>query len=116
MESVPKRHQTTVLVERLNGGKLRIERRNGSPILSASAYLQGKNVTKSTGEDTPNAARKVALKWYLEQLDRIRRGEHLHGRLFADSVDAFLKHADEVGEDSGGGKGEETKQQQRART
>src|SRR6202166_1284793 len=98
MEGVPKRQQKTVLVERLNGGKLRIERRNGSPNLYAAAYLDGKNVAKCTGEDTPNAARKVALDWYLEQRDRIRREERLHGRPLADSGDRFLKHADEVGE------------------
>jgi hypothetical protein len=102
MESARKRQQRTEIVERLNGGKLRIERRNGSPNLYAAAYLQGKNVIKSTGEDTPNAARKAAFRWYGEQLDRIRKGEHLHGRLFADSVEAFLKHADEVGEVSEG--------------
>lgn len=102
MESVPKRQQTTVLVERLNGGKLRIERRSGSPRFYASAYLDGKNVVKCTGEETLNAAEKVAFDWYLEQRDRIRRGEHLHGRLFADCVDKFLKHADSVGEVSVG--------------
>ena len=98
----PRRQQKTEILERLNGGRRRIERRNGAANLYASAYLQGRNMVRSTGEDTPGAARKVALAWYLEQLDRIRRGEQLHGKTFAECADAFLQHADSVREVSEG--------------
>src|SRR5688572_12851154 len=97
-----RRKQSTEIIERLNGGRLRIERRNGSANLYGSAYLQGRNRVKSTGEETPGAARRVAIAWYLELVDRIRKGEQLDGRLFGDSVNAFLKHADEVREVSEG--------------
>lgn len=92
------RTQRTEIVEHLNGGKLRLERRNGSANLYASAYLQGRNVIKSTGEETPGAARKVALNWYLEQLERIRRGDHLRGKTFSECAEAFLQHAESMKE------------------
>jgi hypothetical protein len=46
--------------------------------------VQGKNLVKTTGEITLSAATKVATDWYLELRDRVRKGEHLHGRSFAD--------------------------------
>lgn len=89
------RKQTTERVEKLYHGRLRIEKRNGSPILSARAYLQGRLVRKSTGETSKAAAIKVATDWYLEQLDRVRKGENIHGHrtLFSEAYRAFLKHA-----------------------
>src|SRR5262245_59859174 len=88
------RQQKTELLTRLYEGKLRLERRNGAPRIYASAYLQGRNVVKSTGEVTLPAATKVATNWYLELLDRIRKGEELHGKTFEEMADAFLDHAD----------------------
>lgn len=97
-----KRQQTTVTVERLNGGRLRLEKRNNSPYLYAAAYLQGRNRAKSTGETNVNAARKVAFDWYVSKIDQIRRGERLTAPSFADSVKAFLTHSDLVQEVSVG--------------
>lgn len=98
MAGVGRRQQTTVTVTKLYRGKLRLERRNGSPHLYARTYIQGKNVVRSTGERTIGAATRVATDWYLELHDRVRKGEHLHGRLFSEIADAFLKHADQVRE------------------
>jgi integrase len=100
MEQAAKR-STTEVIAKLYDGKLRLERRNGASIISARTFLQGRLVQKSTGERTLHAATKIATDWYLDLRDRTRRGEHLHGRAFAASAEAFLEHADrlrEVGE------------------
>lgn len=99
------RQQKTELVTRLYEGKLRLERRNGAARIYASAYLQGRNVVKSTGEVTVPAATKAATSWYLEQLERIRKGEQLHGRTFADIAESFLLHAERLREVSEGQRG-----------
>jgi len=48
------------------------------------------------------AATKVATDWHFELRDRIRRGEHLHGRSFADMAEAFIAHANQLREVSDG--------------
>ena len=101
MEQAAKRSTTEVVVK-LYDGKLRLERRNGASIISARTFLQGKLVQKSTGERTLHAATKIATDWYLDLRDRTRRGEHLHGRTFAASSEAFLEHADLLREVSEG--------------
>ena len=98
----PKPRQTTEVVAKLYNDKLRLERRNGGVTISARTYLQGKLLRKSTGESTLAAASKVATNWYLELLERIRKGEELHGKTFAEMADAFLDHADLVREVSEG--------------
>src|SRR5712691_5990893 len=101
MEQAAKR-STTEVIAKLYDGKLRLERRNGAAIISARTFLQGKLVQKTTGERTLHAATKIATDWYLDLRDRTRRGEHLHGRAFAASAEAFLEHADQVREVSEG--------------
>jgi len=101
LEQVAKR-STTEVVAKLYDGKLRLERRNGASIISARTFLQGKLIQKTTGERTLHAATKIATDWYLDLRDRTRRGEHLHGRTFAASADAFLDHADLLREVSEG--------------
>jgi len=96
------RQQKTEMLARLYDGKLRLERRNGAAKIYACMYLQGKNIVKTTGEITLSAATRVATDWYLELRDRVRKGEHLHGRTFAASAEAFLEHADQVREVSEG--------------
>jgi hypothetical protein len=98
----PARQQTTEIVDKLYDGKLRLERRNGAPVISARTFLQGKLIRKSTGETTLRAATKVATDWFLDLRDRMRKGEHLHGRTFADVAEAFIAHADQVREVSAG--------------
>ncbi len=95
MPNAPKRQQRTETLYKLYLGKLRIERRNNSPMFYARAFLQGKHVIRSTGESTIGAASKVATDWYLAQLDRIRHGESLHGRFFAEVAEKFLKHVED---------------------
>jgi hypothetical protein len=51
---------------------------------------------------TVHAATKIATDWFLELRDRIRKGEHLHGRSFADVAEAFIVHANQVREVSEG--------------
>lgn len=96
------RAQTTEVLAKLFEGKLRLERRNGGSLISARTFVQGRLVRRSTGERTLSAARKVATDWYLELLDRVRKGEHLHGRSFADLAEAFITHANQVREVSEG--------------
>src|SRR5690349_11020211 len=92
----------TETVAKLYDGKLRLERRNGKSVISARTFMQGKLVRLTTGETTLHAATKIATDWYLDLRDRVRRGEHLHGRAFAASAEAFLEHADQVREVSEG--------------
>jgi hypothetical protein len=92
------RKQSTETLAKLYEGKLRLERRNGGTMIYARTYLQGKAMIKSTGERTVKAAEKVATDWYLDLRDRMRRGEELHGRSFADVAEAFLIHAEQVRE------------------
>ena len=94
MADAGRRQQKTETLATLDVGKLRLERRNGAPKIFARAYVQGKLIVRTTGEQTLSAATKVATDWYLELRDRMRRGERLHGRSFAHCADAFLKHAD----------------------
>jgi integrase len=96
------RLQSTETLAKLYEGKLRLERRNGGATIFGRTYIQGKSVVKSTGERTVRAATKVATDWYLDLFDRMRKGEHLHGRSFADIADAFIIHADQVREVSAG--------------
>jgi hypothetical protein len=67
-----RRQQKTETLSKLYDGKLRLERRNGAPKIFARTYLQGKNLVRSTGEQTLGAATRVATDWYLELRDRVR--------------------------------------------
>ena len=96
------RRQTTETLQKLYDGKLRLERRNGGSKIYARTFMGGKSLIHSTGERTMHAATKIATDWYLDLRDRTRRGEHLHGRAFAASAEAFLEHADLLREVSEG--------------
>ena len=96
------RPQTTEALQKLYDGKLRLERRNGGSKIYARTFMGGKSLIHSTGERTMHAATKIATDWYLDLRDRTRRGEHLHGRAFAASAEAFLEHADLLREVSEG--------------
>lgn len=96
------RQQRTETLAKLYEGKLRLERRNDAPKIFARTYLQGKSLIKSTGEVTVPAATRIATDWYLELRDRIRKGEHLHGRTFGEMAEAFMEHADLLREVSEG--------------
>lgn len=47
-------------------------------------------------------ATRVATDWDVELRDRVRKGEQLHGRSFADMAEAFILHANRVREVSEG--------------
>ncbi|MBS1816531.1 MAG: hypothetical protein JSU08_01240 [Acidobacteria bacterium] len=102
MAEAVRRQQRTETLLKLYEGKLRLERRNDAPKIFARTYLQGKSLIKSTGEVTVPAATRIATDWYLELRDRIRKGEHLHGRTFGEMAEAFMEHADLLREVSEG--------------
>src|SRR5262245_53897251 len=97
-----RRQQRTETLAKLYEGRLRLERRNGTPKIFARTFLQGKLIIKSTGENALPAATRIATDWYLELRDRIRKGEHLHGRSFEQMAEAFIQHADLLREVSEG--------------
>ena len=71
-------------------GKLRLERRNASPMIYARAYLQGKNRQYKTGEIKILAAATVATEWYLDLRQRIGRNEKLDTPLFSEFAEMFI--------------------------
>ena len=78
------------------------ERRNGGSKIYARTFVQGRSRLKSTGERTVSAATRIATDWYLDLRDRMRKGETLHGRSFAEMAEAFCLHADQIREVSAG--------------
>src|SRR5450756_656855 len=89
MPDTPAR-QTTTTIKKLMDGKLRLERRNANLNIYARTYLQGKNLVFRTRETRIVEATNTATDWYLGLLDRVRRGEQLHGVLFSQVVEKFL--------------------------
>ena len=71
-------------------GRVRLERLPSSGIISARAYIQGKDIRKSTGERSLSAAKQVATDWWHDLTVRARRGEHLHSPNFSDCATQFL--------------------------
>lgn len=95
MPDTPPR-QTTTTIKKLMDGKLRLERRNANPNIYARTYIQGKSLVYRTRETRIVEASNTATDWYLGLLERVRKGEQLHGVLFAQVVEKFLAHADQV--------------------
>lgn len=71
-------------------GRVRLERLPSSGIISARAWIQGKDIRKSTRERSLTAAKKVATDWWHDLSVRARRGEHLHSPTFDDCATQFL--------------------------
>jgi len=71
-------------------GRVRLERLPTSGIISARAWIQGKDIRKSTGERTLTAAKRVATEWWQDLSVRVRRGEQVHSPTFADCATKFL--------------------------
>jgi hypothetical protein len=99
MAEAAARQQKAEMLARLYDGKLRLERRNGARRSTPPPTCRAKNNVKTTGEITVPATTTVATDWYLELRDRIRKGEHLHGRSFAEM---FIAHANPLREVSDG--------------
>jgi len=95
MPDTPPR-QTTTTIKKLMDGKLRLERRNANPNIYARTYIQGKSLVYRTRETRIVEASNTATDWYLGLMERVRKGEQLHGVLFAQVVEKFLTHADQV--------------------
>jgi hypothetical protein len=97
MGTRPRRQQTTEKIGEpldLGIGTVYIERRNGSSILSARAYIQGKHKVWSTGKEDEKDARRKATEQFFALRRRIATGEHLHGHLFSEAVEKFVVYAD----------------------
>jgi integrase len=87
------RQQRYELIKTLPG-RVRLERRNGSKVIYAAAYLAGRNVVKSTGETSEREAEKKAVDWFLDQRDQIRRGVHKNQQTHTLEavINAFIAH------------------------
>ena len=97
-----RRQQKTETLAKLYEGKLAWSGETAAAKIFARTYLQGKSLIRSTGEVTIGGATRIATDWYLELRDRIRKGEHLHGRSFAQIAESFIEHADLLREVSEG--------------
>jgi hypothetical protein len=86
--------QPTEKVKSLLGGKIALERRNRNPMLYARARVQGKQLVYRTGETSILNGTRLAEDWYLSLLDRVRKGEQIHGRTFVDIAERFIAHCD----------------------
>jgi hypothetical protein len=60
MAEAARRQQTTETIAKLHDGKLRLERRNGSPKISARTFLQGKNAILHANCRAPPRARAAS--------------------------------------------------------
>jgi hypothetical protein len=85
--------QTTTTIQKLLGGKLRLERRNANPMIYARTYLQGKNLVYRTQATHIQEAGKIAEDWWLGLHERVSKGERLHDATFADVAEKFLASA-----------------------
>jgi len=86
--------QTTQTIEKVLDGRLRLERRNQSPMIYARAYLQGKDRVFRTVETSVHAAREVATTWYLDLRHRVGQNERLDAPLFSEVADEFITEAE----------------------
>ena len=71
-------------------GRVRLERLPTSGIISARAWIQGRDIRKSTGERSLSAAKQVATEWWQDLSVRARRGEQIHSPTFAYCATQFL--------------------------
>lgn len=96
MEDAPKRQQKTERLEPpidTGFGRIYLERRNGSPFLTARTFIQGAYKTWSTKKRDEKEARKAAAQTFLD-LYRKSQTEHLHGHPFVEVADRFLDWVD----------------------
>jgi hypothetical protein len=104
------RKQTTeLLADALFEGRLKFERKNGSPVIYARAYLNGPVRRKSTGETTENAAKKVGSDWFRKELAKAHAGDvpalpvkGKVGVLFETAYESFIARADRIEEPGAG--------------
>lgn len=69
-------------------GKLHVYKREGSRLWQCSAYLDGKNRRKSTGQVDREKATYVAEEWYVGLRGKVANGESVHGGFRFDYVAA----------------------------
>lgn len=75
-------------------GRLHVYRRENSSKWQCSAFLEGKNWRRSTGEDSLHLAKDVALDWYLGLRGKKQNGELKHGKTFQEAAKRFLAEVD----------------------
>lgn len=75
------------------GGKVRLYRRNESPIWQCSTFLKGREWRRSTKEDSLEHAKQIAEDWYLELRGKSRAGilEAKREKTFRQVAEVFEK-------------------------
>lgn len=86
----PALYPANVTLATVADGRVRLERLRSSGIISARAWIQGKDIRKSTGERTLEAAKRVALEWWEDLRARDRMGIKIHSLTFADCAEKFV--------------------------
>ena len=87
-------HPANVVIARCCDGKVRLERLKSSNIISARAWIDGRDVRKSTGCKTIPQAKLAATVWWQDLCVRVRKGESIGSPTFAHCASKFLAHQD----------------------
>jgi integrase len=85
--------QTIERIHHICDGRVLLYRRNGNKTIYARAYIQGKDVRYCTDEEKLAVAEEKARDWWDELRAKDRLKQPVHGRLFSDVADAFIKWA-----------------------
>ena len=83
-----------VTIARCCDGKVRLERLKSSGVISARAWIDGRDVRKTTGCKTIPQAKLAATAWWQDLCVRVRKGESIGSPTFAHCADKFLAHQD----------------------
>lgn len=73
------------------GGKVRLYKRERSPVWQCATYLEGKERRVSTRERGLSQAKVFAEDWYLDLRGKVRAGEIKREKTFAEAADVFIK-------------------------
>ena len=79
-----------VTIARCCDGKVRLERLKSSGVISARAWIAGRDVRKSTGCKTIPQAKLAATAWWQDLCVRVRKGETIGSPTFAHCAEKFL--------------------------
>ena len=102
MAEAAARQQKTEMLARLYDGKLRLERRNGAPKIYACAYFRARISSRQQARSRCRPTQRWRRTGTSSCANRVCKGQHLHGRSFADMAEAFIAHANQLREVSDG--------------
>ena len=88
------KHPANQVLARCCDGKVRLERLASSGVISARAWIQGRDVRKSTGYKNLPQARIAATQWWQDLCVKARKGESIGSPTFAHCAEKFLQHTD----------------------